>query len=522
MSVPAVEFRQISKSFHGIRANQDVSLSVERASIHAIIGENGAGKTTAMKILYGSITADRGEILLNGCSWGGPGRPWRSPADAIGHQIGMVHQHFMLARPNTVLDNIILGQEPTSSHWRFVPAWFRPIQRRIAQKRITQAMTEFGLGANLQDRIETLPVGIEQRIEILKLLYRRAQILILDEPTAVLTPPEAQSLFENLEKLRAGGKTILIITHKLKEVMQVAQNVTVFRAGEVVGHRRVAETSTEELATLMVGRKVNLGFKQHRPTPPAQAPILEIRDLQRGGPRPLNQLQLRVYPQEIVGICGVEGNGQSELVRAILAPRELALQAGEIHIAGRNIAGFHRAQIKQLGVGIIPEDRLQEAVMSDRSVLENFGLGQHRTPDLCRFGFIRRAAWREATQTALRHYDVRPTSVFARLGHLSGGNQQKVVIARELRPAPRLLIAAQPTRGVDIGAIEAIYERLREARDAGCGILLISSEIDELLALADRILVLSEGRIIDEFAHAHVNEELLGLRMGGDQKKARA
>jgi simple sugar transport system ATP-binding protein len=513
--IPAVEFKGLSKSFHGVAANVDISLKVRKGSIHAIIGENGAGKSTAMKILYGTYSPDAGEIYLDGQLWGGRNKAWSSPSDAIHLGIGMVHQHFMLSGPNTVLDNILLGVEPSSSKWKWLPHSLRPIDRQSARKKLEAISSQYGLQVDLDAQVEDLSVGVQQRIEILKLLYKNAQILILDEPTAVLTPQETTELFSNLKKLCQQGKTVLIITHKLKEVMSVADRVTVFRAGRVVGEREVHETSTEDLATLMVGRKVSLQAEAP-PKPVLGAPVVQMRNVSLPGHHPLREIQLSVAAGEVVGISGVEGNGQAELIQVLMHPKDYSESlTGEIKILGKDTRELHTDEIKKLGVGVIPDDRLRDALLLDRPVRENFLLGLQRRKPFNQNGLISESQLELATQKAIQEYDIRPRSAQARAGGLSGGNQQKLVIAREFEYSPKFLIAAQPTRGVDVGAIEFIHKRILRARSEGCGVLLISSELDEVLALSDRILVMYEGRIVAEFNRGEVTERLLGLRMGG-------
>ncbi len=513
---PAVEFRGLSKSFHGVNANEGICLQVKKGSIHAIIGENGAGKSTAMKILYGVYQPDEGEIYINGQLWGGHSRPWTSPSDAIQCGIGMVHQHFMLGGPHTVLENILLGVEPSASGWKWLPKSLRPIHKLAAKKRLELLSHQYGLPVDLNAKVEDLPVGIQQRIEILKLLYKDAQILILDEPTAVLTPQETLDLFENLKKLCQQGKTILIITHKLKEVMSIANHVTVFRSGRVVGEREVQNTSIEDLATLMVGRKVNLKADPP-PQPKLREPVLELEDIQISGHRPLRNLDLKIRGGEIVGIAGVEGNGQSELLQFLLHPSDhLEKMKGKIQILGRDVSTLNASQVKALGMGVIPDDRLRDALLLDRPVSENLVLGLQRRPPFSQRGLLSNSKVEEATWRAIEEYDIRPKSIQIHSAGLSGGNQQKLVIAREFMYSPQFLIAAQPTRGVDVGAIEFIHKRILRARSEGSGVLLISSELDEVLALSDRILVMFDGKFIAEFKRGEVTERVLGLRMGGE------
>jgi simple sugar transport system ATP-binding protein len=513
--IPAVEFRNLSKSFHGVHANVDLSFHVKKGTIHAIVGENGAGKSTAMKMLYGTYQPDQGEIWINGKLWGGRVKPWVSPLDAIRSGIGMVHQHFMLSAPHTALDNILLGVETSHPFFSWLPRPLRPISRDRARERLDQIADQYGLRVDWAAKVETLSVGIQQRIEILKLLYRDAEILILDEPTAVLTPQESIELFVQLKKLCQLGKTILIITHKLKEVMSLADRVTVFRAGRVVGEREIGETNIEELATLMVGRKVRLQAETP-PPPQTKEPVLEVSGVSLQSRIGLKNVSLQVKAGEIVGISGVEGNGQAELLRVLLHPRDCAsVMAGTVKILGSNTARLSTEQVKELGVGVIPDDRLRDGLLLDRPVQDNFLLGLQRRKPFSRNGILSYKKLSREVSRAIEEYDIRPPLLEARTGGLSGGNQQKIVIAREFKYSPKFLIASQPTRGVDVGAIEFIHRRILKAREEGSGVLLISSELDEILALSDRILVMFEGRILAEFNRGEATEKDLGLRMGG-------
>ncbi|MCX6922117.1 MAG: ABC transporter ATP-binding protein [Verrucomicrobia bacterium] len=501
----AVELRGLTKQFGNVLANAGVNLQVEAGTIHGVIGENGAGKSTAMKLLYGMLRPDAGEIFI-----GGQKSVWSTPADAISKGIGMVHQHFMLAGPYSALDNILLGAEPL--RWRM-------IDRRSARARLEALARQYGLLVEWDRPIEHLSVGVQQRIEILKLLYRQANILILDEPTAVLTPQESTNLFSNLQKLRAEGKTVLLVTHKLKDVMSFTDRVTVFRAGKVTGQVETARTNPQELATLMVGRKVVLNIEVPAARPRAELAI-EVEGLSLAGParsrQRLSEVSLSVRCGEIVGIAGVEGNGQSELLQALLHPREPRCRtAGIIRILGEDVTACAPATIRDLGVAVIPEDRLQEGLLLQQTVTENFLLGLQRNPAFSRAGFLHRKGLARAAARAVTDYDVRPPDLTLPAGKLSGGNQQKLIVAREFERQPKVLIAAQPTRGVDVSAIEFIHTRIVRARDEGAGVLLVSSELDEILTLSDRILVIFEGRIVAEFCRGEVTERELGLKMGG-------
>ncbi len=502
----AVELRGLTKHFGSVLANAGVNLRVEPGTIHGVIGENGAGKSTAMKMFYGIFPPDAGEIFVSGrkCVWG-------SPADAIAAGIGMVHQHFMLAGPYSALDNILLGAEPR--RWGM-------IDRTGARAQLAALASRYGLAVNWDEPIESLPVGAQQRIEILKLLYRDAQILILDEPTAVLTPQETNDLFRNLKKLRDEGKTILLITHKLKEVMSFTDRVTVFRAGRVTGELSTSQTNPQELANLMVGRKVVLNIDVP-PAHPREERAIEVTGLclagvVAGSRHKLEDISFSVKRGEIVGIAGVEGNGQSELLQAILHPRDPHCRtSGSVKFVGEDATSYETLRIRDLGVAVIPEDRQQEGLLLERPVSENFLLGLQRSPAFSHAGFLNSNNLQKAAAQAVEEYDVRPRDLTMPAGNLSGGNQQKLIVAREFQRKPQVLIAAQPTRGVDVGAIEFIHNRIVRARDEGAGVLLVSFELDDIFTLSDRILVMYEGRIVAEFSRGEVSERELGLKMAG-------
>lgn len=502
----AVELRELTKQFNGCVANAGVNLRVESGTIHGVVGENGAGKSTAMKMLYGIYRPDTGRIFINGKEC-----VWNSPSAAIAHGIGMVHQHFMLAGPYSALDNILLGAEPLRRG---------TIDREKARKQLETLARQYGLPVDWDCPVEQLPVGIQQRIEILKLLYRNANILILDEPTAVLTPQETNDLFSNLKKLRDEGKTILLITHKLKEVMSFTDHVTVFRAGKTTGNVKTSETSPQELANLMVGRKVVLNIDVPLANPRSE-PAIEVSNLSLSGAasgarHKLANVSLCVKRGEIVGIAGVEGNGQSELLQAILHPRDpQSRTSGTVKFLDQDVTTFDALKIRDLGVALIPEDRHRQGLLLEEPVSDNFLLGLQRTPAFSRSGFLSVKNLKQTATQAIEEYDVRPRSLTIPAGRLSGGNQQKLIIAREFQRRPAVLIAAQPTRGVDVGAIEFIHRRIVRARDEGTGVLLISFELEEILTLSDRILVMYEGRIVAEFKRGQVSERELGLKMGG-------
>ncbi len=505
VTTPAVELRALTKRFGDVTANAGVNLRVERGTIHGVVGENGAGKSTAMRMLYGIYRPDAGEIYVEAKK-----RVWRSPSDAIGAGIGMVHQHFMLGAPYSALENILLGAEPM--RWGM-------IERRKARARLDALSRQYSLPVEWDRPVEQLPVGIQQRIEILKLLYREANILILDEPTAVLTPQETNDLFGNLTKLRNEGKTILLVTHRLKDVMSFTDRVTVFRAGKVTGEVKTCETNPQELANLMVGRKVVLSADVQPAHPRAEAAIevIGLRLSGVGGSQPgLSEVSFSVRRGEIVGIAGVEGNGQSELLQAMLHPRDSRCRtSGEVRFLGKTMTSCTASEIRDAGVAVIPEDRVQEGLLLENPVHETFLLGLQRSPRFCRAGFLDRENIDQAAAKAIAEYDVRPRDLAIPAETLSGGNQQKLIVAREFARKPGALIAAQPTRGVDVGAIEFLHQRIVQARDEGAGVLLVSSDLDEILALSDRILVMFEGQIVGEYGRDQVSERELGLKMGG-------
>lgn len=516
----AVELKGLSKSFGAIQANQNISLSVRAGSIHGLIGENGAGKSTTAKMIYGLYHPDEGQIRIRGVE-----KVWRSPADAIHAGIGMVHQHFMLAGPHTALDNVLLGAEPFQENARWIPRLLRPMDRVSARARLEELSQSHSLPVDWDACVSDLSVGVQQRIEILKLLYRRAEILILDEPTAVLTPQETSELFKNLRDLRASGKTILIITHKLKEVMELTDRVTVFRQGRVSGEIETQDASPEKLAEMMVGRKVQLQISAEQKKPPGEeifrSEKLSWTDPESGKKR-LNEVSLKVRSGEIVGIAGVEGNGQTELLHSILRPLpqiQSGHLTGELWVSGQNILNCETREIREKGVGFVPEDRHHEGLLMEAPLTENFLLGRQRSSQFNQRGLLKLKEIEQATQTAIREFDVRPADSQAIVQGLSGGNQQKLIIARELGPKPKFLIAAQPTRGVDIGAIELIHQQIVHARDQGAGVLLVSSELEEVLTLSDRILVFFEGAIVAEFSRAEADECAIGLSMGGAESE---
>jgi simple sugar transport system ATP-binding protein len=502
---PAFELRGISKAFGAVQANRDIDLKVAAGTIHGIVGENGAGKSTLMNILYGFYQADSGQILVEGRE-----RTIRSPQDAIRAGIGMVHQHFMLVEPFTVLENLLLGAEGGFT--------LRKGAAR-ARREIEALERDYALEVPLDSVVADLPVGVQQRVEILKALFRGAHILILDEPTGVLTPQEADHLFRILANLRTQGRTVVLITHKLREIMAATDNVSVMRRGEMVAHRRTASTSREELAELMVGRKVLLRVEK-RPACPRE-PVLEVRHVEvrdAQGVARVKDVSLTVRAGEIVGIAGVAGNGQTELLDALAGIRHPT--RGEIAVRGVRVLDPAQARVQKLAH--VPEDRLRMGLVRGFSAWENAILGYQVSEEYTTGGFLRRLHIIDLCRRWMEGHDVRPQAPELEATSFSGGNQQKLVIARELEHAPDLLLVGQPTRGVDIGAIEFIHRRLIAMRDAGKAVLLVSVELDEILSLSDRILVMCDGRITGELAQAEADERNVGLLMAGVTRREAA
>lgn len=503
----AIELHAINKRFGEVHANKDVNLTVARGTIHGIVGENGAGKSTLMSILYGFYEADTGEIRVNG-------KPVsiRSPNDAISAGIGMVHQHFMLVEPLTVVENVMLGAEGGTM--------LRPGEAKVRAE-LARLSRDYGLEIDPDAVVGELSVGLQQRVEILKALYRGADILILDEPTAVLTPAEADALFELLRALRAQGKTVVLITHKLREIMAATDRVSVMRRGEMVATVETKDTSPPELAELMVGRRVLLRVEKAEREP--GAPLLEVDNLSvidnRGVLR-VSNVSLTVCEGEIVGIAGVAGNGQSELLEALAGMRQPVL--GTIKFEGRDV-GFDRHNphaMRKLGLLHVPEDRLRMGLVSAFPAFESAVLGFTDDPRLGSGPFLDHDRMIADLSAKMESYDVRPPAPRLRSSKFSGGNQQKIVLAREIERNPKVLLVGQPTRGVDIGAIEFIHRRLIALRDAGVGILLVSVELDEIMNLSDRILTMCGGRITGERKAHETDEQDLGLLMAGVTEQA--
>jgi ABC-type uncharacterized transport system ATPase subunit len=496
-AAPLVVLSGITKRFPGVVANDDVSLELRAGEVHALVGENGAGKSTMMRVLYGMYPADAGRIFIRGEEV-----KISSPRVAIAKGIGMVHQHFVLVDPFTVTENIILGDEGP-----------RVLDMDSAEEKVKALADSYGFEIDPTARVEDLSVGEEQRVEILKALYRGVEILILDEPTAVLTPQEAKDLFSNLRKLREAGKTIVFISHKLDEVLEIADRISVLRRGKVVGETTPAETSKQELAQMMVGRPVL--FRLEKPAVEMGEPILRLESLVAGR---LRGVDLEVCAGEIVGVAGVEGNGQTELAEALLGLREP--EDGRMLLDGRDVAGWSVERIREAGVAFVPEDRHQQGLILDMSVWENSILGRHdERPFSSRIGVLSIGKIKDRAAILAERYDIRALSIAANAATLSGGNQQKLILARELDGGPKLLVAAQPTRGLDVGAIEFVWSQILDQKAAGRAVLLISAELDEIYALSDRIVTLYEGKITGEYP-PDVPPELIGVGMTGGRVKA--
>jgi simple sugar transport system ATP-binding protein len=494
-----LEMIDIVKRYPGVLANDHVELGVERGEIHAVMGENGAGKSTLMSILYGLQSPDEGYIRFKGSTL-----VLQSPLDAIAHGIGMVHQAFKLFESLSVWENVVYRREPRRGPF---------IDGARARAEVEELARRHGLPIDPNARVANLPVGVRQRLEILKALYRDAQVLILDEPTAVLTPAEVATLFAVIRSLAAAGSTILLVTHKLNEVMAVSDRITVLRNGRVAERLVTARTHPEEIVRAMTGQSVT----RQRPKEPREpGPVmLAVAGLvvEQHGRRVLDGVSFDVRGGEIVGIAGVAGNGQSELIEAIMGLAPIA--GGSVHVAGRDLTRGSVAAHRAGGLSYIAEDRARTASAATASATDNLAMGFHRAAPLARHGLLQPAAMREWARNLIERFDIKIASPDTAVGTLSGGNLQKIVTARELAHNAPMLIAEQPTRGVDVGAIAFIHGELLKERERGRGILLVSAELSEILGLADRILVMYEGRIVAEFARAAADEATLGFYMAG-------
>jgi simple sugar transport system ATP-binding protein len=498
-----LEIRNITKTFGDVVANNDVSFTVTKGTIHAIVGENGAGKSTVMRIAYGFYNADSGEIFVDGKKV-----DIRTPQDAIRLGIGMVHQHFMLVDTMSVAENIILGAETGSVF---------DLDLDEASEQIKALSDELKLNIDPNALIEDLSVGQQQRVELLKALYRNAELLILDEPTAVLSPQEVEEFFGILRRMKKQGKTIIIITHKLEEVLAISDEVTVMRDGRVVGNVQTSETNAQELARMIVGRDVLLRVEKTDAKPASN--VLEVVELSIAGKHStaVSAVSFTVRAGEIVGIAGIEGNGQTELVEALAGLCKPT--SGQIRFEGQNVTGRTARELKELGIAHIPEDRHKRGLLLQSDLAENSILGVHYRPPIAETtGFMNSAAIQDRVNNIIRNYDVRPPVPTLPAKSLSGGNQQKLIVGREFELHPKLLLVSQPTRGVDIGAIEFIHRMLIALRDGGSAVLLVSAELEEVTALADRLLVIREGKIVGEVDPKHTSVEEIGLMMTGGRQ----
>lgn len=496
MAEVVLEVEGLSKTFPGVRALHNVHFSLEAGEVHAILGENGAGKTTFMNILYGLVRPDTGRIRL----WGKPYAP-RSPAQAAASGIGMVHQHFMQIPALTVAENIALGAEPR-----------RGLRLDLAtvEQKIEELSSRFGLSVNPRARVEDLSVGLRQRVEILKAFYREARLLILDEPTALLTPQESRELFAAVRRFKEQGIPVIFISHKLAEVEEIADRISVLRRGEMVATLKAHEATPVELARLMVGREVALNLE-----PPPQEPgppLLRVEELR--APQ-LGPLSFEILAGEILGVAGVEGNGQEPLIQALAG---LIPSQGRIELAGKELHHLGVRARMEAGLRLIPSDRQEEGLVLRMSVADNFSLRDFYRPPLAQRGLLRVNLWLQRARELIDRFDVRPPEPRARAGALSGGNQQKVVLAREIAAQPKVLIASQPTRGLDVGATEFVHRELLELRRQGFGVLLVSLDLDEILTLSDRVLVLYRGQIAGLLKRAEAHREQIGLLMLGAER----
>ena len=497
----ALEVRHVTKRFPGVIANDDVSFTLKKGEIHALLGENGAGKSTLMNVVYGLYTQDEGEFLIDNKVV-----EINGPSDAINYGIGMVHQHFMLVPVFTVTENMILGSEVTKG---------TSLDLRRAKREILEISETYGLDVDPDALIENLPVGVQQRVEILKALYRKANILVLDEPTAVLTPQEADDLFDVMRELTKKGVSIIFITHKLKEILNVADRVTVMRRGKVVGHTKPSETDAQGLATMMVGRDVLLEVNK-TPANPSEV-VLEVNHLKIKDERDVEvvkDISFEVRAGEILGIAGIQGNGQTELIEALTGLR--GVNSGEIRLTGETIPYENPRYLVEHGLGHVPEDRHKHGLVLPYDLADNMVLNTYYQKPFASKMMIRndQAILKNATEL-IKRFDVRAPGPYVTAGTLSGGNQQKVIVAREFSHPLKVLIANQPTRGLDVGSIEYIHKEIIKMRDEGVGVLVISAELDEILSLADRIAIMFRGEIVTIIDTKNATREQLGLWMAG-------
>jgi len=495
-----IELKEISKSFGPVAANSKINLSVSSGEILGLLGENGAGKTTLMNILTGLYQPDSGKIIIKDQE-----REFSNPRDAIKNGIGMVHQHFMLVPVFSVSENVILGNEPITSINR--------INLKKAREKVFNISSKYNLNVDPDELVERLPVGVQQRVEIIKILFREAELLIFDEPTAVLTPQEVSDFFKIVNGLKNSGKAIIFITHKLHEVLQICDRINVLRRGEMVGEVNPKKTSNSKLAELMVGRSVNLKTKRNKINPGKL--LLEVKDLKILSDKnemAVSSINLKLHEKEILGIAGVQGNGQTEFIESLTGLRKVS--SGEISFFDKRCTNFSPRKIHQMGIRHIPEDRQKQGLINEFSLIENIVLNTYYEPDFSKNISLNWNNATSATKKVMKQFDVRASSETLPAKNLSGGNQQKLVIGREMSRKINLLIASQPTRGVDVGSIEYIHGQIISARDAGIGVLLNSTELEEIIALSDRIIVFFEGKIVAELP-SNTDPKIIGLAMAG-------
>ena len=497
-----LQLQEITKQFPGVLANDRISISVDKGQVLGLLGENGAGKTTLMNILSGLYKPDSGKILIDGKE-----RIFRDPAQAIAAGIGMVHQHFMLVPVFDVTESVVLGNEPTKGP-------LGSFDRATARAQVVELSKKHGLHVDPDAKIESLPVGVRQRVEILKALYRKSDILVLDEPSAVLTPQETEELFEIIRGLAKGGTSVIFITHKLNEVIAVADKITVLRRGAVAGETTPKKATASILAEMMVGREVQLTVSRSKSK--VAEPILEVKGLSvlnDAGGLAVSNVTFEVRSGEILAVAGVQGNGQTELVEALTGLR--LADSGSVLLENKPLPFGSPRAIATAGIAHIPEDRNRDGMVKGMTIAENYILNTYHLPQYSKSGLLNRKAIATAAEKAVKDFDVRTPSIHTDIASLSGGNQQKVIVAREFSQSVRLVVAAQPTRGLDVGSIEYIHRRIVEQRDAGAAVLIVSTELDEVLALGDRVAVMYEGRIIGILEAKEATRERVGLLMGG-------
>lgn len=496
----AVYMKEITKIFPKVVANDKVNFKVKNGEIHALIGENGAGKTTLMNQLYGLYQPTSGEIYIKDKKV-----DFKGPSDAISVGIGMVHQHFMLVENLTVAENVVLGAEPRKGI---------TFNFKKAKQEVKELSDKYGLKVDVEAKIEDIPVGMQQRVEIIKTLYRGADILILDEPTAVLTPQETEELFDILRSLKKDGKTIIFISHKLKEVLEISDNITVMRLGKVTGNVKTSSTNEKELANMMVGREVVLSID--RPKLETGKTLISVENFWVKDNRKLDAVKgisFEIKEKEILGIAGVAGNGQTELAEALAGLRKI--EKGHYFFDNKDVSNFSVKELRDIGIGHIPEDRQKRGMVREFPNYYNLILSLHDKSDFSNRGFLKIDEIREYSKDLIKKFDVRPPEIDISTGNLSGGNQQKVIIAREIGLSPKFMIVSQPTRGLDVGAIEYVHKELIRLREQGVAILLISMELEEVLSLSDRIMVIYEGKSMGVFKNGEFTIEEIGLMMAG-------